>query len=71
MPRQKSGGFDQGKYVAGYIKENIKVIKLSLNKTKPEDQEIIDWIESQEEAASPYLKRLVKADMEARLTADT
>lgn len=64
MPRPKSGNFDSNKYVTEYMKENIRHIKVSLNKSKPDDVKVINWIESQPEGASGYIKRLVREDME-------
>ena len=58
--------FDQLKYIAQYNKENIAYRKVSFNRKKPEDVEIMEWIDSQEESVSSYLKRLAKQDMEAR-----
>ena len=63
MPRKKSGNFDQGKYVVGYIHDHIKHIKVSLNKTKPDDMQMIAWIAQQPEGASGYIKRLIWEDM--------
>ena len=63
MPRQKSGNFDQTKYIVEYIHDNIKHIKVSLNKTKPDDMQMIAWIAQQPEGASGYIKRLIKEDM--------
>jgi hypothetical protein len=66
MPRKKSGNFDQSKYIVGYIHDNIKHIKVSLNKTKPDDMQMIAWIAQQPEGASGYIKRLIRDDMENR-----
>lgn len=63
MPRKKSGNFDQGKYIVGYIHDHIKHIKVSLNKTKPDDMQMIAWIAQQPEGASGYIKRLIREDM--------
>lgn len=66
MPRKKSGNFDQSKYIVGYIHDHIKHIKVSLNKTKPDDMQMIAWIAQQPEGASGYIKRLIREDMENR-----
>ena len=66
MPRKPSGLFDQSKYIQQYIHDNIKHIKVSLNKNKPEDMQMIAWIAQQEEGASGYIKRLIREDMENR-----
>lgn len=63
MPKQKSGNFDQGKYVAGYMRENIKQVKVSLNKNKPEDMKLYEWLRTRPQGASGYLKELARADM--------
>ena len=63
MPRQKSGEFDQNKYVAGYLKNNIKLVHISLNKTKEEDRRILEWLQNRPEGASGYLKKLILKDM--------
>ena len=52
--------FDQTKYIEGYIKENIKHVRVSLNKRH--DADIIEWLEKQGNA-SGYIKRLIQADM--------
>ena len=64
MPNQKSGNFDQGAYVAGYMREKIKLVKVSLNRTKPEDIQIMEWLDNRPEGASGYIKRLIREDME-------
>ena len=66
MPRKKTGLFDQSKYIQQYIHDNVKHIKVSLNKNKPEDMQIIAWIAQQSERASGYIKRLIREDMEKR-----
>ena len=63
MPKQKSGEFDSNKYVAGYLKQNIKLVHISLNRTKEPDQKILEWLQKQPEGASGYLKRLILQDM--------
>ena len=48
-------------YLNQYEKENIRQIKLKLNrKTEPE---LIEWIEKQENIQG-YIKRLIREDME-------
>lgn len=64
MPRAKSGSFDQGKYIVQYMKENIKHVKVSLNKNKPEDAVLIEWLNNRAEGASAYIKDLIRADIE-------
>lgn len=52
--------FDQTKYIEGYLKRNIKQVRVSLN--KKHDAEIIEWLEKQGNA-SGYIKRLIVQDM--------
>lgn len=52
--------FDQTKYVEGYLKTNIKQVRVSLN--KKHDAEMIAWLEKQGNA-SGYIKRLIQEDM--------
>ena len=52
--------FDQTKYVEGYLKNNIKQVRVSLN--KKHDAEMIEWLEKQGNA-SGYIKRLILQDM--------
>ena len=66
MPRVKSGSFDQGKYIVQYMNENIKHVKVSLNKNKPEDAVLIEWLNSRAEGASAYIKNLIRADIQAK-----
>ena len=66
MTKQKSGTFDQRKYVREYLQENIIYRKINFNAKKPEDMVIKEWLDAQkEEGISNYLKRLIRADMEA------
>ena len=48
------------------MKENIKHVKISMNKTKAEDRELIDWLDSQPGGASGYMKDLIRADIERK-----
>ena len=70
MPRKKSGLFDQSKYIQQYIHDNVKHIKVSLNKNKPEDMQIIAWIAQQPEGASGYIKRLIREDISGNQAKD-
>lgn len=53
--------FDQTKYIEGYLKSNIKQVRVSLN--KKHDAEMIAWLEKQGNA-SGYIKRLIMQDMQ-------
>ena len=51
----------QTEYMARYEKENIRQIRLKINrKTEPE---LLEWIEKQENIQG-YIKRLILEDME-------
>jgi len=63
MPRQKSGNFDQKQYVNDYIKTKIVYRRMNFNNSKPEDMQMVEWIDAQPEGVSNYLKRLVLDDM--------
>ena len=63
MPKLSNGSFNQGKYVADYMREKIWQVHVSLNKTKPEDIQMHEWLTSRPEGASGYIKRLVREDM--------
>lgn len=63
MPRKKSGEFDQRKYVNEYIKARIIYRRMNFNIGKPEDMTMLEWIDSQPEGVSNYLKRLVLQDI--------
>lgn len=63
MPRQKSGNFDQKKYVNDYIKSRIIYRRMNFNNSKPEDMRMVEWIDAQPEGVSNYLKRLILEDM--------
>ena len=52
--------FDQTKYVEGYLKTNIKQVRVSLNKQY--DADIIEWLKKQP-SASGYIKRLIRENM--------
>ena len=50
----------QSKYMANYEKENLRQIRLKINrKTEPE---LLEWIEKQENIQG-YIKRLIMEDM--------
>lgn len=65
MPRKASGTFDQKAYINEYINTKIVYKSVNFNVGKPEDMELLAWIDAQEEKVSPYIKRLIRADMEA------
>lgn len=63
MPRKPSGEFDQKQYVNEYIKSKIVYRRMNFNNGKPDDMQMVAWIDSQPEGVSNYLKRLVEEDM--------
>lgn len=63
MPRSEASKKQQYEYNKEYRKNKIVYRSLNFNIDKPDDQKMLDWIDSQEEATSPYLKRLVQEDM--------
>ena len=63
MPRKPSGAFNQKQYVNEYIKAKIIYRRMNLNNGKPDDMAMLEWIDSQPEGVSNYLKRLVLQDM--------
>ena len=70
MPRQKSGNFDQNKYVGKYIHERVVYRRMNLNLDKIEDRVLAAWVDLQGNT-SAYLRRLVETDMyNASLTTD-
>ncbi len=46
-----------------YLKENIKLVNFSLNRRKPEDMEMLEWLNSREEGIGAYVKALIRRDM--------
>ena len=63
MPKKPSGSFDQKQYVNDYIKAKIVYRRMNFNNGKPDDMQMVEWIDSQPEGVSNYLKRLVADDM--------
>lgn len=63
MPRSEASKKQQYEYNKEYRKNKIVYRSLNFNIDKPDDQKMLDWIDSQGEATSPYLKRLVQEDM--------
>lgn len=63
MPRSEKSKKQQYEYNREYRKKRIVYRSINFNLENPDDQTILDWIDSREEATSPYLKRLVLDDM--------
>lgn len=51
-------------YMKSYNNQHVKWRKVSFNDKNPEDTIIMDWIDSQNESTSAYIKRLILEDME-------
>ena len=55
--------FQKAQYDIEYAKKNIRRKFIPFNLTKPEDQRLIAWLDSQENV-SAYIKDLIRKDME-------
>ena len=58
--------YSQKQYIRDqkYLKENIKLVNFSLNRRKPEDMEMLEWLNSREEGIGAYVKSLIRRDMQ-------
>lgn len=63
---KKIAGRDAAEYMREYIAAKIVYRKANFAREKPEDMMLLEWIDAQPEGTSPYLKRLVLADMLAK-----
>lgn len=54
------------KYNNEYAKNFFKSKLIQFNVQYPDQMEMLDWINSQPEGGNEYIRRLVRADMEAR-----
>lgn len=59
MPREKSGLFDQNKYIQQFMKDKITVKKVIFNKEK--DADLLAWLAGKK--FSTYVKDLIRKDM--------
>lgn len=66
MPRKKTGEFDQLEYIKQYNRENIRYRRAQFNMQKPEDVQIMEWIDEQPEGTSAYIRKLIVQDMAER-----
>ena len=64
MPRQKSGEFDQNKYVAKYHHEKVIYRRMNFSLLKQEDKVMAAWIDQQGNV-SKFLRGLVESAMKA------
>ena len=71
MPRKTETPFDAKTYIRNYVAEKLTYKKVHFVKGKPDDEEMIAWLDAQPEGIAPYIKRLIRADMEARQTKET
>lgn len=69
MPRKKTGLFDQREYDKTYHREHTIYRKVSFNNSNPDDMRMVEWIDSQPEATSAYIRRLILEDMTRRQNA--
>lgn len=54
----------QYQYEQQYIKESYKWINIPFNKKMPEDMELYEYVKSQPEKQAPFIKKLIRQDME-------
>lgn len=64
--KHKDSAFDVKAYMNEYVKEKIIYKRVHFTKANQDDMELLEWIEAQAEGTAPYIKRLIRADMEAR-----
>ena len=57
---------DKKAYDKDYIMSNLKMKSLSFNTKNEDDMELLNWLEIQPEKVTPYIKRLIREDMEKR-----
>ena len=51
-------------YDKKYARENFQGKYLTFNKNVPEEMEMFEWVRTRPEGGNPYLKRLIREDME-------
>lgn len=66
MPNKTTPNFDARKYMREYVAEKLVYKRVNFVKGKPEDEALLAWLAEQPEGIAPYLKRLIRQDMEAR-----
>ncbi len=57
-------GFDQSAYVQQYMRENVTVKKVTFSRKKPEDVEILRWLDENKINFSGLVKEIIKEKME-------
>ena len=50
-------------YDQEYLKRNIKNVVIPFNRQNPEDVKLLEWLNSQREGKTAYVKRLFREDM--------
>ena len=50
-------------YDQEYMRKNITRKLIPFNKLKPDDMEILHWLNSRPEGATAYIKELIRKDM--------
>lgn len=63
MPNKKTPNFDPKTYMNKYVSEKIIYKRVNFTKGKPEDDEIVVWLDAQPDGIAPYVKRLIWRDM--------
>ena len=53
----------QYRYEQEYIKKNITMVHVPFNYRKPEDVAMLDWLNTNGEKKTAYIKRLIRSDM--------
>lgn len=53
-------------YMREYVKDRVVYKKAQFVRSNADDMVLLEWLEAQPEGISPYLKRLIREDMEAR-----
>ena len=66
MPNKTTDVFDAKAYMNKYISEKIIYKRVNFTRGKAEDEELLAWIDAQPESVTQYIKRLIRADKEAR-----
>lgn len=66
MEKKRGRTQHQIEYMKDYNNRHVKWRKVSFNDKTPDDMILMNWIDSQEESTSAYIKRLVREDMERR-----
>lgn len=52
-------------YMREYVKDRVVYKKVQFVKSNEDDMQLLAWLSAQPEGISPYLKRLIRQDMEA------